>query len=119
MNRMTRKRSSQVLQQQLGLERYNYISNLVTNVKVEKNELAGMACPKCEVKRGPKKGAFGEQLPGPVRDLFFNTPILDVFENYSLQRVAHINWDTLLTQAEKHLQAYNTWKAENYVCYRI
>lgn len=121
---MMKTRRRKGLQQRLGLEQYNRINELVATITCEKTELVGSSCSKCQLQK-PKgaaqlmmDGPFGTHLPGPVRNLFFNTPLVDVFEKYSLQRLGSVNWEGLLAQAEANIHAYNAWKSEHYVCYR-
>jgi hypothetical protein len=124
MNGMMKTRRRKSLQQRLGLEQYNRMNFFVATITCEKTELVGSSCSKCKLQK-PKgaaqlmiDGSFGTHLPGPVRDLFLNTPLVDVFQKYSLQRLDGVNWKGLLAQAEANIHAYNAWKSEHYVCYR-
>ena len=52
-------------------------------------------------------------LPEPVAMLFFNTPLVDVFDKAPIERLRKQNWNALLAQAMKHYKAYKDYIAKN------
>jgi hypothetical protein len=109
----------QTLKRRLGTDMHAKTESLVQKIKYEKNELVGSSCAKCHFKEGPGASAFSAKtLPRPVRALFFQTPMVDAFDNYGPQRLETVDWEGMSDQAERNLEAYYEWKTANYVCYR-
>ena len=51
------------------------------------------------------------KLPKEVRDIFFNTAIVNALEQSSLSSFDNLPWDKLLAQGRKHVLAYRSWLA--------
>ena len=51
------------------------------------------------------------KLPKEVRDIFFNTAIVNALEQSSLSSFDKLPWDELLAQGRKHVLAYRSWLA--------
>jgi hypothetical protein len=103
---MSTKRSrTQILIRTLGKEKYIRLRDLVCEIKLEKNKK--VATMKCS--GGVCSIPFRGSLPRPVRDLFFETALLDAFERSSLERIATFDWNVLMTNAEDNLRAYKVW----------
>lgn len=120
-NSVIKKRRSQILVEKLGRDTYSHAAWLVSEITIKKTSLIGENCPKCRL-ANPKMDStspFSERLPIPVRNLFFNTPLPEIFEKYSLERVQSYGpyyLNEVIQQAEAHLQEYVTWKDENTIC---
>jgi hypothetical protein len=102
---------SQVLRKTLGKEKYFYIQNLVGEIRLQKNKK--VATLKCCSDNGVCSIPFRKTLPQPVRDLFFDTALLDAFERSPLENVNKVNWDGLVANAEENLLAYHKWAGTN------
>eukprot|EP00934_Nitzschia_sp_Nitz4_P003770 Nitzschia sp. Nitz4//scaffold104_size75438//53166//54183//NITZ4_005663-RA/size75438-snap-gene-0.117-mRNA-1//1//CDS//3329532407//3760//frame0 len=117
---LARQQRETCLRRCLGEARYNQVDDLVGEISHEQNELVGSNCPKCQVMDKFKGGSFGTQLPEPVRKIFFSTPLLQVWQEYSIQRLCgsmtSMDWDSLISQAEANLHEYQQWKAQYAVC---
>lgn len=111
-NKSSNKRNrSQVLRKTLGKEKYFYIQNLVGDIRLQKNKK--VATMKCCSEDGVCSIPFRKTLPRPVRDLFFDTALMDAFERSPLENVNKVNWDGLVKDAEENLQAYRNWAGTN------
>jgi hypothetical protein len=51
-----------------------------------------------------------QSLPQPVYKLFFDTPLLIIFEKNPVQRFKEHNWNALLEQAIHNLRAYKSYR---------
>jgi hypothetical protein len=101
----TKQKRTQILIQILGKKKFIRVKKLVATIKLEKNKkVATMKCSG-EVCSIPFRGS----LPQVVRDLFFETALLDAFERSSLEKIAKLDWDVLMTNAEDNLRAYQVW----------
>lgn len=49
------------------------------------------------------------KMPQEVRDLFFNTAIVDAVEKASLSNFGKLPWNQLYAQGKQRVQAYRTW----------
>jgi hypothetical protein len=108
---LTKRRRSQFLKEKLGHEEYALAEWLVVEIKQKRTSLASESCAQFQI-----TSSFGEQLPLPVRILFFNTPLVDVFETCSLQRLqyyGHHYLEELIVQAKKNMREYDDWKLTN------
>ena len=102
-------------QKKLGQDKYSHATYLVSEIKIKKLSLLAENCPKCRLANPDmdSTSSFSESLPIPVRNLFFNTPLPEIFEKYSLERVQNYGpyyLNELIQQAETHLQEYVAWK---------
>jgi hypothetical protein len=50
---------------------------------------------------------FQENFPFVVRNLFFDTALIDAFEKTPVQRISSLDWDDLIDTAEKNFKAYH------------
>jgi hypothetical protein len=121
LSSLTKRRRSQFLKQKLGLEEYVLAEWLVVEIKQKRTSLASESCAQCQIRNPdmPITSSFGEQLPLPVRNLFFNTPLVEAFETYSLQRLqyyGHHYLEELIVQAENTMREYDDWKLTNSIC---
>ena len=101
----TKRNRAQILMKCLGREKYVRVQDLVGEIKSEKNKK--VATMKCS--GGVCSIPFRGSLPRVVRDLFFETALLDAFERSSLEKVATFDWDVLMINAEDNLRAYKAW----------
>eukprot|EP00980_Cylindrotheca_fusiformis_P016857 scaffold5088_cov98-Cylindrotheca_fusiformis.AAC.8 len=115
---LTNMKRRQLLREQLGPEMYDLAVRLVDEINQKRAALASENCAKCQRANPqlPMTPTFGEQLPIPVRSLFFQTPLVDVFEKFSLDRIrysGHHYLEELVKQAERNLRYYEQWKLAN------
>jgi hypothetical protein len=83
----------------------NYLkaSELVRAIQLAKNEkVATMKCT-----GGACSRPFQENFPFVVRNLFFDTALIDAFEKTPVQRISSLDWDDLIDTAEKNFKAYH------------
>lgn len=118
---LTKMKRRLFLKEQLGPSQYDLAFWLVNEIKQRRTSLVSENCGKCQIANPdmPTTATFGEQLPLPVRNLYFSTPLVDVFEKYSLERIqnhGHHYLEELVTQARTNLQEYDDWKLINSVC---
>jgi hypothetical protein len=99
-----------ILRKILGKAKFNRVQDLVRDIRLQKNKK--VATMKCS--GGTCSLPFRQRLPQPVRDLFFNTSLLDAFERSPLENSPILEWDALIAAAEDNLQAYHEWANENY-----
>ena len=92
----TKRNRTQILVKTLGRGKYIRVQDLVREIKLEKNKK--VATMKCS--GGVCSIPFRGSLPQVVRDLFFETALLDAFERSSLEKIATFDWDVLMTNAE-------------------
>lgn len=120
-----RKQSNQVqtqeLEEFLGKERYAHINELVESIRRERNELVGATCARCQyIRRIEGKAqlvgaaSFGMEFPEPVKELFFGTPLVQIWDRKSV----NTSWEPLVEKAQSNLEAFRRWKAENFECQR-
>ncbi|CAJ1966007.1 unnamed protein product [Cylindrotheca closterium] len=130
-SRISQKRS-QVLQQIMGAQEYARAEWLIYEIHQRKTTLAGQSCGQCrQLPNGsllcplplPRGGgrrktttqplaSFGEHLPTPVKNLFFRTPLLDVFGKYPVDRILKLpnhQLQRLMDQAERHMEEFDAW----------
>jgi hypothetical protein len=103
----TKRNRTQILIRTLGREKFTSGQDLVREIKLEKNKK--VATMKCSGRGVCCSIPFRESLPRVVRDLFFETALLDAFERSSLERIPTFDWDVLMTDAEENLRAYKVW----------
>lgn len=95
----------QALQKCLQEANYSKAANLVQEIQLAKNKkVATMKCSGGQCSRGGP--SFKENFPLAVRNLFFNTALIDAFEKAPVQRLSSLDWDTLIQVAEKNLDEY-------------
>ncbi len=55
---------------------------------------------------------FDTHLPKVVRQLYFETQLVDCFERYPLEKLPCLPWKDLIDQAQTNLLAYQLWELE-------
>jgi len=120
---LTSQKRALILKQKMGLQEFARAEWLVYEIRQRKASLAGQSCAQCQMDKSScsvntkttKAKPFGEQLPTPVRDLFFRTPLLDIFGKYPVERIQQPSLSRLalqrfVQQAERHMEEYDAWK---------
>ena len=109
----------QVLKELMTGPKYEMAFKLVREIKLHKlRRVANGKCGplgSCE-RRLPSDNedpgediSARESLADPVANLFFNTPLLEIFERYPLHRLKEQNWNMLLVQAIQNLREYKAF----------
>jgi hypothetical protein len=100
---------TQILVRLLGKEKYQHIQDLIREVRL--TQMKQWAKLKCNsvVCAGT---TFGENLPEVVRRLYFETTLLQCFEEYSVDRLRGLDWEMLIEQAQVNLRDFHTWEGE-------
>jgi hypothetical protein len=100
------KQRTQTLIEILGQHRYIKIQRLIKDIKLVKvKRVASLKC------NGDVCGtAFHQSLPQQVRKLYFETTLLQAFENYDVERLQRVDWDVLIDEAESNLSAFKQWE---------
>ena len=119
MNGITRPGSTRadVLVKILGQAKYKEIKNLLFEIRLIKMKKVATFCGthRCAPRGLPVYTAaktFDQQLPKVVRQLYFETPLVDSFEKYPLEKLAHLPWQDLVNQAQSNLLAYQLWELQ-------
>jgi hypothetical protein len=120
-----------LLAQQLGENQYQSIQRLVETIRLERNQLVGASCAKCQRIQRAASGEvtaipsnFGSKLDTAVSNLFFHTPLVaawhkNVTDSNSNSQILPVeSWDRLQLQAQANLDAFWEWKALNFVCFK-
>lgn len=113
-----------LLKQQLGDGRYHQVQQLIQTIQREKQQLVGATCTNCRMKDKdnslllPGATSFGSEFPPPVKNLFFQTPLIGQWERHLKNGARIISWEPLIQQAQANLEAFQQWKHENFVCPR-
>jgi len=109
---------TQRLLQILGTNRYREIQQLIQDIQLVKIKKVATFCGAQQCRRDgcdaalPRRPAFDTQLPSVVKQLYFQTPLLDYFQTWPLERLDHVPWDTLVAQAQSNLLAYQLWEMQ-------
>jgi hypothetical protein len=105
MQASSKKNRSQVLRKTLGRARYAKALELVREIQLSKNQkVATMKCT-----GGVCTRPFRQSFPPVVRNLFFETALMDAFERSPVEKIPPMDWDGLITNAEENLRAYHQW----------
>ena len=119
-----RENRTQQLKEIVGLPRYKIVYDLVQDIKIQKNEkVASMEClgggsstlynnmndPTPPMTAKTCSRPFKETLPLPVRKLFFETKLVEVFEKSPISSAKLVNWDELIHEAKTNLEKYLEW----------
>lgn len=105
MQKSSKKNRSQVLRKTLGKEQYLKTLQLVQEIKLCKNrKVATMKCT-----GGSCSRPFRNSFPAPIKNLFFDTPLINAFERSPVDRIPSLNWAGLSSNAEENLRAYNEY----------
>jgi hypothetical protein len=98
---------AQILQQLMGRPRYQQAAHLLQEIRQAKNaRVAQLRCQQFCV------AGFDHTIPGPVRNLFFQTNLMSAFEKYPVQRLDRVDWRELIEQAEENLRVYKDYARE-------
>jgi hypothetical protein len=99
----------------LGDAKYREIKNLLYEIRLVKMKKVAAFCGslRCAPLRFHTSAkTFDQQLPKVVRQLYFETPLVDCFEKYPLEKLAHLPWQKLINQAQSNLLAYQLWELQ-------
>ena len=110
----------EALRAALGVERLVEVTELVHTVKQLRLVRTSWGCRRCENDALcilPKENASSftpqEQVPPPVRSLFFETALVQAFDNAPVERVLQLDWETMIDQARYNIRRYNSWCEES------
>lgn len=112
----TKKQREQVLRDILRSPKFELTRKLVHEINLLK--LRCVARPRSSTTHQEEASNVEENvgarnsLPRPVAELFFNTPLVQVFEKVPLHRLSQQNWNALLTQATYNYKAYKEYVKE-------
>jgi hypothetical protein len=103
-----------VLKEVLKSPRYEMARRLIKQIKLYKLRRGTTSCAvaRCKSSRlptmmdGEDESPARHSLPQPVYTLFFNTPLLIIFEKCPAHCLKEQNWNALLEQAIHNLRAY-------------
>lgn len=48
-------------------------------------------------------------MPSEVRNLFFETKLIDAAENTPLDKISSLDWDVLVANAQANIKAFHEW----------
>jgi hypothetical protein len=106
----------QFLMRLLGKPKYLEISKLLQEIRLAKLKKVATFCGSQSCTATPMLllcgKTFDTQLPKVVRQLYFETPLVDCFERYSLERLQQLPWKDLVHQAQSNLLAYQLWEMQ-------
>mmetsp|Transcript_26686 Transcript_26686/g.47421 ORF Transcript_26686/g.47421 Transcript_26686/m.47421 type:complete len:295 (-) Transcript_26686:89-973(-) len=103
-----KRQRGQILIETLGATRYAQVRDLVKEIRLAKmKKVASLKCNGTVCGR-----TFSTNLPPVVRSLYFETALVQAFEKYPVERLATLDWDMLIEQAEQHLLEFKRWEAE-------
>jgi hypothetical protein len=112
-----------VLKEVLKGPRYEMARKLIREIKIHKvRRGASMNCagarheynrPTTTIMMAGEDEAFTARqsllLPQPLYTLFFDTPLVIIFETFGARRLKEQNWNALLEQAIHNLRAYKSY----------
>lgn len=95
----------------LGHSRFCKIRNLVNIIRSAKiKKVATLGC------NGKVCGrAFDSNLPLVVKRIYFETTLVQAFEQYPVEQMRSLDWDLLTTEAEQNLLDFQQWEANHTV----
>jgi hypothetical protein len=103
----------------LGNDRFIVVSKLIQKIKDVKLQamLKGSlvsCCPRTENKNQGQFTLLNSHgaMTEPVRMLFFSTSLINSFESASVETIPTLDWDSMIEQAESHLNAFRQWELE-------
>lgn len=107
MNASVKRNRRKHLLDTIGKERYEIADALVQNIKIEQcKKVASMKCFGGLCSTPFKRDS---NFPQPIRDLFFETPLLDAFERSPIDTITTMDWDVLIEDAREKLSNYRRW----------
>jgi hypothetical protein len=117
----TKKQREQVLRDILKSPKFELTRKLVQEINLLKLRGVPRPCSSTttthhhqdkEASHDSENVSARHSLPGPASELFFNTPLVAVFEKVPLHRLSQQNWNALLTQATYNYKAYKEYVKE-------
>jgi len=99
-------------------EKYSKICQLANKVRSLRLQHCATACGSCQRTGGvcPMASAqserfvqAGSKIPPPVRNLFFDTPLLVALEKTPLDRISEFDWDESMKNTEQIIETYQEW----------
>lgn len=107
-----------VMRQHLGEEGYHTVEQLVHEVKQLRLERLSRDCAKCNRDgscplRPGHNAFFSGAVPQPVRELFFNTSLMQSFEYAPAEKISELDWFSMIEQTRTNIQRYNEWGSES------
>lgn len=107
-----------VLRQHLGEEGYRTLEQLVHEVKQLRLERLSRDCAKCKRDgtcsiRPGQNAFFSGEVPQPVRELFFNTSLVQSFDYAPAEKISELDWSRMIEETRTNIQRYNEWESES------
>lgn len=100
----------QALQKALGETKYQQVCDTVK--AVQDLRLRGAASCRCTTTccQAKKMSIPGQRvMPSAVRNLFFETELIDAAETTPLDKIPTLDWDTMISQARANMKAFEEW----------
>lgn len=100
----------QALIKALGNEKYQEVCDTVK--QVQDLRLRGAASCRCTTTccRKPIKPIPGQRvMPSAVRNLFFETKLIDATENTPVDKISSLDWEGMMAEAERNMKAFREW----------
>jgi hypothetical protein len=117
LGKHTKKQREQVLRDILRSPKFELTRKLVQEINLLRLRSVARPCSSTSYTEeashdGENNVSARHSLPGPASELFFNTPLVAVFEKVPLDRLSQQNWNALLTQATYNYKAYKEYVKE-------
>lgn len=102
-----------LLLQILGKVEFNRIEKLVLEIAEVKTKRVATFCGQqsCVPLRLCGQ-TFQTNLPSVVRQLYFETPLVDSWQRYPMEKLSRLPWKEMVHQAQSNLLAYQMWEME-------
>jgi hypothetical protein len=115
------KRRTTTLITLMGRQRYEKAKMLVGVIKQSKLEYMAKhtknCCSNsktcCSRPGSPPPPTLPSLLPRPVKKLYFSTRLVPVFEKVPIDRLANVEWERLLEEAQQNLEAFQGWNDQH------
>lgn len=97
------------LKKHLGGQKYFETAELVREIRLVKNQkVSTMKCTnKTSCCRGIGNASSSSSFPPVIRNLFFETALVNAFEKTPVERIPILDWEGLITTAKSNLKAYH------------
>ena len=104
-----KKDQRQALMKALGEDMYHQVCDTVR--AVQDLRLRGAASCRCTTTCCQKKIHIPGQrvMPPPVRNLFFETNLIDAAENTPLDKISSVDWKSMVVEAQENMKAFHKW----------
>jgi hypothetical protein len=106
----------EALKSSLGAELFLEVWQLSREVKLLRLNRISLNCQSCRgnemctlPSERPLPFKAQEQLPVPVRSLFFETDLVQAFDSAPVDRIPQLDWKTMIEQARNSIRLYNDW----------